>query len=72
MGIEMKKTFKSNDISCGSCANLIKVSLEEEYGEIEVNLETKPREVIVDIKDENQEVTFKKELEELGFKIVGE
>ncbi len=68
----MRKTFKSDDISCGSCANLIKVSLEEEYGDIEVNLETKPKEVIVDIKDDQQEVAFKKEMEELGFKIIGE
>lgn len=67
----MKKIFKSNNISCGSCANLIKISLEEEYGEIEVNLETEPKEVSVEIKDANQEEAFKKDMAELGFEVVG-
>lgn len=68
----MKKTYKSNNIACGSCANLIKVSLEDKYGQIDVNLEVEPREVTVEIKNDNQENEFKKDMEELGFKIVGE
>lgn len=68
----MKKVFKSKNITCGNCANLIKVSLEEEFGEIEVNLIAEPKEVIVDIKDENQETAFKKDMAELGFEIISE
>ena len=41
----MKKIYKANNIACSSCANLIKVSLEDTFGEIKVNLETNPKEV---------------------------
>lgn len=66
----MKKTFKANNIACSSCANLIKVSLEDIFGEIEVNLKTIPKEVTVEIKDDTQETEFKKEMRELGFEII--
>lgn len=66
----MKKTFKANNISCKNCANLIKGSLEDSFGEIEVNLDTSPREVTLEILTEEQEVTFKKEMQELGFEII--
>jgi len=66
----MKKTFKAENISCGNCANLIKVSLEDVFGDIEVNLETNPKEVSLEIKNEEQESEFKKEMSELGFSII--
>jgi len=66
----MKKVFKAQNIACASCANLIKVSLEEMFGNIEVNLETNPKEVTVEIENETQETEFKKEMEELGFSII--
>ena len=50
----MKKTFKANNISCMSCANLIKGSLEDSFGEIEVNLNT--------IIPQNVKTTFSKSL----------
>ena len=52
----MKKVFKANDISCINCANLIKGSLEDDFGEIVVNLDVKPREVTVEIKDDSSEL----------------
>ncbi len=66
----MKKIFKAENIACGSCSNLIKVSLEEQFGKIEINLTTEPKEVSVEISDETQESNFKKEMEELGFNII--
>lgn len=66
----MKKIFKANNISCSSCANLIKGSLEDDFGPIEVNLETTPKEVSLEIDNEEQEISFKKEMEELGFTII--
>ena len=66
----MKKTYKTNNISCNSCANLIKGSLEDDFGKIEVNLESNPKEVTVEILDEKQEIKFKKEMLELGFEII--
>jgi len=66
----MKKIFKAENIACGSCSNLIKASLEETFGEIEINLEVTPKEVTVEITNEAQESEFKKEMEELGFNII--
>jgi len=66
----MKKIFQAKNISCGNCVNLIKVSLEDMFGEIKVNLESDPKEVSVEITNENQESKFKQEMRELGFEIV--
>jgi len=66
----MKKVFKVENVSCSSCANLIKNSLEDEFGVIEVNLETTPKEVSVEINNEEQKLSFKKEIYELGFPII--
>jgi copper chaperone len=66
----MKKTFKANNISCISCANLIKGSLEDDFGTIEVNLNATPKEVSVEILNDEQEISFKKEMNELGFEII--
>lgn len=68
----MKKLYKANNIACGSCSNLIKASLEEEFGEITIDLNKEPREVSVEIKDETQETKFKEEMKELGFEIIEE
>ena len=68
----MKKTFKANNISCINCANLIKGSLEDDFGEIEVNLETTPKEVTLEITDEKQESIFKEEMADIGFEIIEE
>jgi copper chaperone CopZ len=66
----MKKTFKANNISCISCANLIKGSLEDDFGTIEVNLDSTPKEVSVEISNDEQEISFKKEMNDLGFEII--
>lgn len=68
----MKKTYKANNISCGNCANLIKASLTEEFGEINVNLQTTPKEVTVEIENETQEQKFKAEMKDIGFDIIEE
>lgn len=66
----MKKTFKANNISCISCANLIKGSLEDDFGTIEVNLDSTPKEVTVEILSDEKEKLFKEEMLELGFEII--
>lgn len=68
----MKKTFKAKNISCKNCANLIKATLEDDFGAIEVNLETTPKEVTVEIKDAEQEMIFKEEMGVIGFDIIEE
>lgn len=66
----MRKTFKAENINCINCANLIKGSLEDEFGEIEVNLESSPKEVTVEISDEKCEAKFKAEMSDIGFDII--
>ncbi|RXJ88905.1 heavy metal transport/detoxification protein [Arcobacter sp. CECT 8983] len=66
----MQKTFKANNINCQNCSNLIKGSLEEEFGEINVDLTKSPKEVTVEIADESSEAKFKEEMKDLGFEII--
>ncbi|AKJ53810.1 heavy metal transport/detoxification protein [Campylobacter lari] len=58
--------IKTKNINCQSCVNLIKASLEDEFGTIQINVETKSIEI--DLKAEQVE-EFKKQLQELGFEI---
>ena len=66
----MKKTFKAQNINCQNCVNMIKNSLEEDFGAIEVNLDVTPKEVTLDIEDEKVEMRFKEEMSDIGFDIV--
>ena len=66
----MKKIFKAQNINCQNCANMIKGSLEDDFGTIEVNLETSPKEVTVEITDEANEAKFKEEMSDIGFDII--
>jgi len=68
----MKRTFQVENVTCGGCANTIKVSLEDDFGDIEVNLNKTPKEVTLDIKDDNALEAFTKEMEELGYPVIGE
>ena len=47
-------------------------NLEEEFGEIIVDLNVEPKEVTVEIKDKEIETKFKEEMKQLGFEIIGE
>ncbi|EDP6893583.1 heavy-metal-associated domain-containing protein [Campylobacter sp. IFREMER_LSEM_CL2194] len=58
--------IKTKNINCQSCVNLIKASLEDEFGTMQINVETKSIEI--DLKAEQVE-EFKKQLQELGFEI---
>lgn len=58
--------IKTKNINCQSCVNLIKASLEDEFGTMQINVENKSIEI--DLKSEQVE-EFKKQLQELGFEI---
>jgi len=49
----MKQTFKVQNVKCGGCANTLTTKLADEFGNIEVNLEVMPREISLEIEDEN-------------------
>lgn len=66
----MKKTYKSNNISCESCKNLIKASLEDEFGTIDVDLTKSPKEITLEINTQEEENKLKEEMKDLGFDIL--
>ncbi len=68
----MKKIFKAKNISCINCANLIKGSLEDDFGEIEVNLDVNPKEVTLEIPNKEADDKFKAEMEDLGYGVIEE
>ncbi|EKL1892400.1 heavy metal transport/detoxification protein [Campylobacter jejuni] len=59
--------FKVKNVNCMNCVNLIKNSLEDEFGNIEVDLEQKILSLNL---EENQASNFTKEFQDLGFEIV--
>ena len=65
------KTFEVNNVHCQNCANTIKNALEDDFGEIKVDLSKEPRQVSLDIQH-SVVVIFKSELADLGFDITKE
>ncbi|HEF4113929.1 TPA: heavy metal transport/detoxification protein [Campylobacter jejuni] len=59
--------FKVKNVNCMNCVNLIKNSLEDEFGNIEVDLEQKILSLNL---EENQVSNFTKEFQDLSFEIV--
>ncbi|RTI97149.1 heavy metal transport/detoxification protein [Campylobacter jejuni] len=59
--------FKIKNVNCMNCVNLIKNSLEDEFGNIEVDLEQKILSLNL---EENQVSNFSKEFQDLGFEII--
>ena len=62
----MKQIFKVENVKCGGCANTLIKSLKDDFGEVLVNLETQPREITLDIEDNNIE-NLKLKLRQLGY-----
>ncbi|AJC86522.1 heavy-metal-associated domain-containing protein [Campylobacter sp. RM16704] len=58
--------IKTKNINCQSCVNLIKASLEEEFGIMQIDVESKSIEI--DLKAEQLD-EFKKQLQDLGFEL---
>ena len=67
----MKQTFTVLNVKCGGCANTLKKSLIEEFGEVEVNLEVMPREITLDI-EESQIESLKSKLKTLGYPLASD
>ncbi len=69
--MNQKQTFQVLNVKCGGCANTLKKSLLEEFGEVEVNLEVMPREITLSI-DETQIESLKSKLKTLGYPFASE
>jgi copper chaperone CopZ len=62
----MKQTLEVKNVKCGGCAGTLTKSLLEEFGKVEVNLDVEPRQIILDIEDEQKEA-LKLKLRSLGY-----
>ncbi|NLC28409.1 MAG: heavy metal transport/detoxification protein [Campylobacteraceae bacterium] len=67
----MLRHFQALNINCSNCSNTIKVSLEDDFGKIEVDLTKEPKVVSVDLSDDAVK-DFKTEMKDLGFEVIGE
>ncbi|WP_299042382.1 heavy metal transport/detoxification protein [uncultured Campylobacter sp.] len=61
-----------NNINCQSCVNLIKNSLEDEFGTIIIDLTSEPKILTIDINSDEIKAKFIDELNELGFEVIKE
>lgn len=62
----MKQTLEVENVKCKGCANTLITSLEEEFGEVEVDLNVQPRKITLDLEDEKKEA-LKLKLRALGY-----
>ena len=62
----MKQTFEVLNVKCGGCANTLKKSLKDEFGEVEVDLDVMPRKITLEIQDKDKE-NLKIKLRSLGY-----
>ena len=67
----MIQTFQVINVKCGGCASTLKEKLSEQFGKVEVNLEKEPREITLDITDEQIE-ELGKALKRLGYPFIEE
>ncbi len=67
----MNQTFEILNVKCSGCANTLKKELFAEFGEINVNLEVMPRQITINI-EENQINSLKIKLKSLGYPFVSD
>jgi copper chaperone len=66
-----KQTFEVLNVKCEGCATRLKKKLFEEFGEVEVDLEKQPRQITLDISDEQIDV-LRGALKQMGYPMVSE
>ncbi|MEN8303530.1 MAG: heavy metal transporter [Campylobacterota bacterium] len=67
----MKQTFQVLNVKCGGCASTLKSKLFESFGDAEVDLSKDPREITLNISDEQVD-KLSKLLKKLGYPLVTE
>lgn len=65
------RKFELENVKCQNCANLIKNALEDEFGEVTVDLNAQPRVLSLNI-DEGKISALKETLKELNFSVIKE
>ena len=67
----MIQTFKVLNVKCSGCANTLKEKLFDKFGEVEVNINIEPREITLDISDEEISL-LGNALKKLGYPLITE
>ena len=67
----MENTFQVSNVKCGGCASTLRKALEEDFGEVRVELRVDPREITLDI-DENKLPLLREKLKSIGYPMVDE
>lgn len=67
----MKQTFEVLNVKCGGCANTLIKGLNEEFGEVEVNLDVHPRQITLEI-EENKMEDLKLKLRKMGYPLTSD
>ncbi len=62
----MKRVLKVNNVKCGGCAGTLTKDLLQDFGEVSVNLNVEPREITIDVGDD-QLKELKLRLRSLGY-----
>lgn len=65
------RKFELENVKCQNCTNLIKNALEDEFGEVTVDLNAQPRVLSLNI-DESKISALKETLKELNFSVIKE
>ena len=65
----MKQRFQLRNVKCGGCAATLKKALAEQFGEVEVDLTKEPREITLEI-DEEQIPLLREALRKLGYPMI--
>jgi len=75
----MQKTYEVQNVKCGGCANTLKKSLAETFGDVEVDLEVTPRTITLEIPrtitleiEPGQEEMLRLALRKIGYPMVGD
>jgi copper chaperone CopZ len=69
--IVMEQTFQVQNVKCGGCANTLRKALEDEFGEVRVELRKEPREITLEIED-NQIEILREKLKSIGYPLADE
>jgi len=62
----MTQTFEVENVKCSGCANTLKTKLKSSFGNVSVDLDVTPREITLEIED-NQVEDLKEQLRGLGY-----
>jgi len=60
------RTFEVLNVKCGGCANTLRTKLEPEFGPVEVDLESMPRKITLQIDEERIDM-LRESLRKLGY-----